>query len=365
MGTDSPTDAHNESDAEVKTRESLEAEKVRLEICALRREATRSHRMFANVVPLSFSLVTAIVAIISVLTSIQTQRQAASDTVEARRYQSIHDQKTAHDVSLQEALSMATDPSGGADRRLAGIYQLDQFWQNESDQPVVAATLVALLSIPDSFPGSDMIRCAAGREIGDAYARLARQTTNPDGPTIVPLRELLFGNIQKVGLIGPQISPAPRIPSARASKRTVMGPGPLKGCTPEAATRRVLVRSIRNLRYVNFSGLDLSGLSFAGADLRGAHLNRADLTDIDFSCANLSDLDASPFEFLKSSARLANLGESELAKAYYFFGDAINISDADWQHWRSSQFRSEVLKQILLRKEPNIKRNFEYCSQLK
>jgi hypothetical protein len=115
-------------------------------------------QVLKTLVPISVSFITAMVAIIGVIISLYTQRETAASTRRLRGDENAYRVSTAHDVALQQALAMAADGTANNDRRISGIYQLGRFWINQQDRPVLAATLTALLSLPDA-PRQQSFHC--------------------------------------------------------------------------------------------------------------------------------------------------------------------------------------------------------------
>src|ERR1700692_3214669 len=132
-------------------------QKLELEVENLRYQNSLRARILSALLPSAVSLTTAIVAVIGIVVSIATFKQQVAHTI-------ADDQEKR----FQQALSMATDPTG-PERRISGIYQLGQFWTMEKATETIAPTLTAILTLPGK-PGSDsghadisssLERCAA------------------------------------------------------------------------------------------------------------------------------------------------------------------------------------------------------------
>ena len=174
-----------------------EIAKLEIEHQKLLKDNLRRWRLAGVIGP----ILTAIIALGGIYLAYQQvvyQGQTIKQQSETIKAQAIDRAKEARSRLLQQALSMATDPSGGPDRRISGIYQLREFWSGNSEEArIVAATLAALVTIPDS-PGAASIRCAAVDAISAIF-------DVPNGVAIdVP--RLLFGDVrtQKQGLISYQ-----------------------------------------------------------------------------------------------------------------------------------------------------------------
>jgi hypothetical protein len=351
---------------------SLEARKLELEIAALEKDATPRSRIFRTLVPLSFSFVTAIVAVLGVCISLYTQYQESENAKAARAYQLAHDEKASHDVSLQQALAMATDATATADRRIAGIYQLDDFWTNNGDQHVVAATLMALLSLPStagSGEGGPTVRCAAADAIGSAYNHLVPQNISPDDPRIVPVRLLLYGD--RKGQLG-LVSHANWLLRHAAMSDNASNAAGTPGIAPVVesigdtircytylgATRQAIRKSWQDLRNTNLQGTDLAVTELYQADLHGANLHGADIRNSNLACANLSGADIGSANFSGANTDFLNIfgtagnpviqrGASVKQMAAADITNSISITDENWQRWKRSNFDVGVLKKLL------------------
>jgi Na+-transporting NADH:ubiquinone oxidoreductase subunit NqrC len=100
------------------------------------------------------SIVSAIVSVGTVTISVLTLRQQMADK----------DREV-----LNQALTLATDKTGGADRRVAGIWALNYYWSKPQYSNLVASTLTALLALNADNDGSLRLgRCAAAEVIGNA-----------------------------------------------------------------------------------------------------------------------------------------------------------------------------------------------------
>jgi hypothetical protein len=351
----------------------LELDKLRLETAKLRRDATWIGQLSAILVPMSVSMITAIVAIVGIALSVDTLVQQGRDRLQQGRDRSTD----AHDKSLQQALSMATDGTGGSDRRISGIYQLRGFWANAGDEQVVAATLAALLVLPDSVVEASSVRCAAAEAIGSAYG-----TGAPKAAALVAndtrlrrIGQLLYGGADgSQGLVSrknyllrqiedlrprraqEEVSPQSAIP--RLERSLV-----LNCATPLTSTREAIRESWNNLRNTNLQLTDLSFSELYDADLHGALLMGANLQGTNLRCANLSDahlvsenssganipnilIDRNTDTTLLNiyNAKLRNLAPEQLSK---ITEHSINLPDETWLGWKESGFRMSVLKPLL------------------
>ena len=162
-------------------RAKLENDKLKLEIQKLRGETNRVGRFASRVWPIVATAITLLVSVIAIVVSIGTQTRQLN-----------FDAQKKHDETLMEAVKLATDGSAGADRRVAGIWQLNQFWANSADAPFISSVLAAELAVhvndDDRF-----VRCAAAEVLGHAMQDIPAR----DRPRIA---QLLFGS--KDGQIG-------------------------------------------------------------------------------------------------------------------------------------------------------------------
>ena len=123
-------------------------QKLELEVENLRYQNSLRARILSALLPSAVSLTTAIVAVIGIVVSIATFKQQVAHTI-------ADDQEKR----FQQALSMATDPTG-PERRISGIYQLGQFWTMEKATETIAPLLPALV-LPKMFRKTESLALAA------------------------------------------------------------------------------------------------------------------------------------------------------------------------------------------------------------
>jgi Pentapeptide repeats (8 copies) len=270
----------------------FELEKLELEVAKLRREASLSGRIAALVLPMFVSTVTAFVAILGIGISVWTLAQ-----------QRTSQETDSHNKALQTALDMATDNKGQADRRISGINQLRRFWANQADEQVVAATLSAILILPDSVVDAAPARCAAAEAIGAAYG-INGAGTGVDRARADRIAQLLYGNSEgNWGLVSHENyllrraldrdSNPTRVADIRKNDSLAVN---LACDTPLGATREAIRKNWEYLRGVNLQYTDLSYALLYEADLSGALLMGAYLSNTMFRCANLSGADLMQYD---------------------------------------------------------------------
>jgi uncharacterized protein YjbI with pentapeptide repeats len=349
-------------------RVKLEIQKLRLEVARLSDEGNFWAQFSVKYLPSFVSIVTMFVAVLGIVFSAWTLRQ-----------QFLIQKTDRHDKTLQSALQMATDPIGQADRRIAGIYGLEEFWAYKEDRQIIAATLSAVLLASDPKTDLSEARCAAAEVIGSAIPASGERGAAAD-----QIVGLLFGNAKlgTLGLVsrenyrlraGLDLHRLPNASNDDSATRT------LTCATPLDATREAIRKNWANLRNTNLRWTDLSftqlyqaDLTSAGlysanlvsADLRGANLTGVELTYADLAgadltdatltgavlrCANLAGAHLSGAKDLsKANLTLANVEgldapDSPMGNAP-LLGRAIKLSNDDWHKWKNQKFSGLFLK---------------------
>jgi Pentapeptide repeats (8 copies) len=331
-------------------------QKLELEVANLRYQNSLRARILSALLPSAVSLTTAIVAVIGIVVSIATFRQQVAHTI-------ADDQEKR----FQQALSMATDPTG-PERRISGIYQLGQFWTMEKATETIAPTLTAILTLPGK-PGSDsghadisssLERCAAVEAIGAAFRPGVDETAQKR------IAVMLVGSASKKlrGLIPNQNVAhyhgfrltTTGLPQAEDLIPTTPEIFENENCaTPVGATRAAIEKISDHLVDANLAEMDLRSLDLSKTDLRGVSFEHADLIFTNLRCSNLSGADFSK-AFVKDERQppvqnrvwleLANIRgvkglDPEIAKR------GVDMTDEQWNEWRKSGFDVAVLERTL------------------
>jgi len=335
-------------------------EKLGLEIQQLRYENSLRGRVFSAILPSAISLITAIVAIVSIVISIAAYRQ-----------QSAHTQLDDQDKMIQEALAMATDPAGGPERRISGIYQLSQFWTVDRAVSTVAPTLTAILALPLK-PGPDaghadvpssLARCAAAAAIEAAF----RSNISDVAKRRIAL--VLFGSASKQvrGLIPSQNTAfyeGFRLTTTGLPQREDLRPTSNEifenqNCaTPVAATRAATEKSADYLADANLEETDLRAINLARLDLRGVSFRRSDILFANFRCSNLAGADFSGAyvrdEHSNASMfELTNLHGAKGLDAKVVKGPTLDLTDEQWEEWKKGGFEGAILERLLKKSVPD------------
>jgi hypothetical protein len=326
----------------------LEIEKLQRENAKLDREGRWSARAAAVIVP----QITAIVAILGVVLSLYTLREQGRARTEE-----------ANEKAFQQALTMATDPAAGSDRRISGIYQLRRFWSSDREAEIVAATIASLLLLPDTVPRAASVRCAAADAVNGAYDKTMAASRNLDVP------RLLYGKADTgaLGLISYQNYLLRQRMTPEQTQAEEASDTNRECATPMAATREAIRKGWPDLRNTNLQSTDLDGALLYQADLHGANLSFASLNRTSFRCANLSDAHLEELSFYHPpDVLLANVDAKKITRARAISRDdnrefsprddaflkqledgAIELSDSDWQKWKASGFDGKLLKELL------------------
>jgi len=357
-----PTKPTNESENSAE-KADLEVKKLRLETEKLEREATWFGRLTAVIVPMSVALITAFVAVLGVVVATGTLIQ-----------QGLKQRVDIHNQSLRQALSMATDHAGGKARSVSGIYQLREFWEEQDDEQVVAATLTALLAEPDTTEGTSVVRCAAAEVIGSAYASEEPAKSIRDDPRVLRIARLLYGNADgSLGLVSRENYMLRRARESQRKAQTGVPASPsgdtedsltatLNCLTPLASTREAIRKNWTNLRQTNLQYTDLAFSQFYEADLGGALLTGADLHGATLRCANL--LEAKLEGILVDATTETTLVNTGVANPPTF-PNAISIPDNLRQDWKRRGFTMSALKALLGTNFPRWASNYDehFCQE--
>ena len=323
---------------------ALEEEKAVLEIKKLKNEVGLLGRFSTHVWPIMATALTIVLSVIALRVSFRTENRQT----DFQQRQSEREQAQKHNEEVYKAVELATDPNGKADRRIAGIWELNRFWDIHSDtlsgeQVLIANVLAGELSLGDD---QRFARCAAAEVMGMAEGPHAHRGDTQE-KFAKRLSEVLYGkSTGEIGLVvrqhlllrsaqpGPGDSFGyPITPDARASNRCM---------TALDATREAIRNNWGYLRSVNLNQTDLSRIQLYEADLAGASLRSAFLGHANFRCANLSNADLTSAKEWQSAdlhfAVVTNAKPKEFVAYAVARGAYGDMTDDQWLRWRDHNF---------------------------
>jgi hypothetical protein len=319
---------------------SLEIEKLKRENAKLEREETTAGRIATTIVP----LITTFVAFLGVGLSLLTLYQQKQDKLQ-----------DAHDRAFQQALNMATDAKGGADRRISGIYQLGQFWLRKDEAQIVGATITSLLLLPENVQDAPRVRCAAAEVVAMAYE------PNMPKQQMKFIRTLLFGEASsgRTGLISLQNL---KLAHDKSNKPDEDPATANRYCsTPLAATREAIRKGWRDLRDTNLQSTNLDGAELYQADLYYANLSNSSVKNTNLHCANLAMANSLGTILTDAQLQLTNVPGPDQEMVHDQFaqltaeGAIIAISNEAWQDWKlNSDFDGDMLLKLLPKPVPRV-----------
>jgi hypothetical protein len=319
--------------------ESPERQKLHLEIKQLRDQTGPLGVFSANVWPMIATAITLAISLYALLLSLRTQRAQ----FELQQKQFMQEQSAKHKEALSKAIELATDPNGKPDRRIAGIWQLNDFWGAPEDQVLVANVLAAELTLGDEYR---FARCAAAEVIGDAEGTEANKN-EPGERVAARMTRMLYGhNSGDIGLVVRQhllLRATQFGPTDSSGYSTKPDPEASNSCTTALdATREAIRGNWGYLRDVNLNGTDLSRIQLYEADMAGAIFQYAYLRNANFRCANLSNADFTHANWYNADFHFANVTGStpdEFVKYAVNHGGAfVGMTDEQWLKWRKNGF---------------------------
>jgi hypothetical protein len=318
--------------------ESLEGEKTALEIKKLRNETGLLGAFSAIVWPVIATAITLAISVYALWVSVRTQKAQ----FELQRTQNMQELAEKHKQSLAKAIELSTDPQGKSDRRIAGIWQLGDFWNTREDEVLVANVLAAELTLDDDYR---FARCAAADVIANAYGPDAIKGGSEERLAARVARILYGHRSGDIGLVvrehlllrATQFGPTDRSgysnkPDPKASNSCV---------TALDATREAIRGNYGYLREVNLNGTDLSRIQLYEADMANASFRHAYLRDANFRCANLSGADFTEAKWEGADFHFADVTGAiprdfvDYAKSN---GAFVNMTDDQWLKWRKKGF---------------------------
>jgi hypothetical protein len=187
---------------------------------------------------------------------------------------------------LNQGLALATDKTGGADRRIAGIWALNYYWSKPQYTNLVASTLSALLGLDQD--DLRFARCAAAEMIGNASNIKPQYRYGPaevDGIT-----HTLYGEWNDKYSLG-LVTEENKLLWNMQKRTAASDQQATNACTTPLDATREAVKNRKYLRSVNLADTHLERIQLYSADLKGTGFNRANLKNANFRCANLQNAD--------------------------------------------------------------------------
>jgi hypothetical protein len=310
-----------------------EREKLALEIQQLKDQLSPIGKLLSYFWPIFSSALTLTVSFGAIYISLSTTtRQLAFQ------------EKERHDEGLRKAVELATDGSGFADRRIAGIWQLNGLWKDGHDDEILASVLSAELTLGDD---RRFARCAAAEVIGNAItaADLAEDPVHAEHDARRRVH-LLYGS--RSGDIGIVVQQHLMLRQIIGDQRDQNGcfrkvdPLASTSCTTALdATREAIRKNWEYLRDANLNCTDLSKIQLYEADLSKASLRGAALPHSNFRCSNLFQADMTGADWTMADFRFANVTGAIPAEFVRFataHGAFEHMDDDTWLRWRRAGF---------------------------
>jgi hypothetical protein len=309
-----------------------EQQKLSLEIQQLKDQLSPLGKVLSYIWPILSSILTVGVSFLAVYISVRTANN-----------QSIFQENQQHDQTLSKAVELATDSSGFADRRIAGIWELNTFWDGKKDDTILASVLSAELTLGDE---RRFARCAAAEVVGNAIKTSVFSDGSQDVDTAKKRVHLLYGSRSgDIGIVIQQHLMLRQNISSELDQHgcfKVVDPAASNSCTTSLdATREAIRKNWAYLRDGNFNCTDLSKIQLYEADLAGASLRGAALPNANFRCANLYRADMTGADWTKADFRFANVSEAVPQEFVIFAkqqGAFTKMDDGTWLRWRQNGF---------------------------
>jgi len=258
-------------------------------------------------------------------------------------------QSQQHADSLSKAIESATSRDSEA-KRIAGIWQLNQYWEEERFEETLAATLTAALI--GTNPEDGLYRCAAAEIIGNAINGSQSFSTGEDAARSERIAHLLYGdNSGKLGLVS-ELNREFR----KSGQQTPKTCENYTDVTTLDATREAIRKNWEYLRGVNLDTTDLTGIALYEADLNSALLRGAILKGANLRCANLEGADLTNADVTNADLHLANVTKvkpPELLDAFRTEKKPKEFQSGEWEAWRKHGFRVSKRGQPVLSKPPD------------
>jgi len=328
-------------------------DKLAYEILDLQNKTSASGKFATYTWPMINSLATLLLTLLVAGISLWTQSKQANVEENLKSAE----QTLKKRELLDETLKLATDSSGGPDRRIAGIRSLGKFWSEPDYEEIVASTLVAELGLEDK---DRFARCAAADVLGEAMYGPDSYYGGTKQQRSQRIAKLLFGNSHtgEIGLVSREnelLQAAGQMPKEESDSDPCL--------TAIGASREAIRSNWGYLRDANLNETSLYRTRLYEADLAGSSFILADVDSVDFKCANLYDADfgiPASSKWMNSRvstksvqgsilglpdfsyANVKNLTPTELAdwiKDRKNGFKAVELEDSDWQLWRKNGFR--------------------------
>jgi hypothetical protein len=258
--------------------------------------------------------------------------------------------------SLNKAIESATS-EGSQIRRIAGIWQMNQYWKEERFEETMAATLTAaLIGTKDNAGAKDsdgLYRCAAAEVIGNAIDGPESYSTGLDAARSERIAHLLYGDRSgRLGLVS-ELNRELRGSELQQGSKTCEN---FTDISALDATREAIRKNWEYLRGVNLDTTDLTGIPLYSADLDSALLRGANLPSANLRCANLNAADLTMADLKAADFYLANVANlkpdesrSDLAQSK----KAKEFKPREWELWRQNDFRVSKQGQPVLSSDRN------------
>jgi len=242
--------------------------------------------------------------------------------------------------SLNKAIENATSSEGSPVRRVAGVWEINQFWDDQKYEQTVSATLTGALVGVGTHDG--LYRCAAAEVIGNAIVGTESYSTGTQKQRSSRIAHILYGDRSgSLGLIS-ELNRELRMGGQAEQPKTCETTTEI---TALDATREAIRKNWEYLREVNLNKTDLRGIPLYEADLDSALIMHADLRWANFRCANLHAANLSGSQLEGADLRWANIsdltppGSQDFAKEH---PEAVLLSSSAWESWRANNFRVDA-----------------------
>jgi pentapeptide repeat protein len=260
-------------------------------------------------------------------------------------------QRQQRSDSLNKAIESAT-AEGTQVKRIAGIWQMNQYWKEERFEDTLSATLTAALIGTKSDDG--LYRCAAAEVIGNAIDGVEGYSTGTDATRSERIAHLLYGDSSgKLGLVS-ELNRELRGSQSLQDYKTCEN---YTDVTALDATREAIRKNWEYLRTINLDTTDLSGIRLYEADLDSTLLRAANLHSANLRCANLQAADLTQANLANADfylANVANLKPDDVRSDLVNNKKAKEFKSGEWESWRRNDFRVSKQGQPVLSKDQNL-----------
>lgn len=262
--------------------------------------------------------------------------------------------------SFTKAVENATSEGNSSVKRIAGIWQMNQFWADERFERTMAATLTAAMSSDSEKDG--LYRCAAAEVIGNAINETNGYSNGASAARSQRIAHILYGDSSgELGFVT-ELNRA-LAHSSSQSKASAKTCELTSDASALDATREAIRKNWEYLRGVNLNDTDLQGSPLYEADLDSALMKRADLRGATLRCANLRGVDLSDARLQGTDLDFANMKDvipASIEKPQR----AQDMPSSDWEHWRENKFRVDKNMRPLLDRSKNSDSGDSYpCAQ--